>query len=218
MKPHQWQIVVHLLLCCLILLGIPSKGYNCIQKGGTTVFTQNIQLSVFQPHSPDSCSHLAYFYSSSFLDCELPCCSSSSSSSSSSGAHISARWTSIRWFSSRRCPILALFRTSTRCSSWGIFGHLRDAPPEGFSVSHRFSQFLTVFHRFSLFLTVSHCFSPFLTVFHRFPPFLTVFQHFPPFSTVAHCFSPFLTVFHCYSLLFTVFHRFSSWVNVLLAW
>ena len=90
MKPHQSQIVVHLLLCCLILLGIPSKGYNCIQKGGTTVFTQNIQLSVFQPHSPDSCSHLAYFYSSSFLDCELPCCSSSSSSSSSSSTKASA--------------------------------------------------------------------------------------------------------------------------------
>ena len=33
------------------------------------------------------------------------------------GSPLSVRWTPTRWFSSHRCPILALFRTSMRCSS-----------------------------------------------------------------------------------------------------
>ena len=92
--------------------------------------------------------------------------------------------------------LLRDFRTSTRCSSWGIFCF-----SPFFTVSHRFPPFLTISHRFSLFFTVSHCFSPFLTIFSTF-------------STIFHCCSLFLSVSHCFSLLFTTFHRFSPFLFV----
>ena len=102
---------------------------------------------------------------------------------------------------------------------WHFFGHLRDAPPEGFSDIYemlllRDFLFLTVFHSFSPFSTVSHYFSPFLTVFHRFSLFFTVFHRFSTFSTIFHCCSLFLSVSHCFSLLFTTFHRFSPFLFV----
>ena len=102
---------------------------------------------------------------------------------------------------------------------WHFFGHLRDAPPEGFLDIYemlllRDFLFLTVFHSFSPFSTVSHYFSPFLTVFHRFSLFFTVFHRFSLFLTVSHCFSPFLTVFHCFPPFFNIFHHFPLLLTV----
>ena len=60
-SPSQSPIVVHLLHCCLILLANPQKviilipSINCMYPN-----IQSLHTSVFQLHSPDSCSYLAH--------------------------------------------------------------------------------------------------------------------------------------------------------------